>query len=351
MEEKINSDTVADINEDTIVEEEAIATKEEKVKTSTSSGKMKAVRIHKYGGLETLVYENAPVPEVGPSEVFIKVHAAGVNPVDWKIREGHMKDIISYQFPLILGLDMAGVIVNVGSLVTRFKAGDAVFVRPDISQNGCYAEYAVAKASDVAFAPASIPLSHAAGIPLASQTAWMGLFDVGNLKRNQRVLIHGASGGVGVFAIQLAKIAGAYVAATTSTPNKEFIKSLGADEIIDYQKEDFSTLKDFDLVFDTIGGETQTHSWQILNKDGVLVSTVGINKDEATKNGKVGKSFMTISNGARLQEIAGLIDKRMLRVVIDKKFPITQVKEAHELSQSGKTRGKIILSVVDNPSH
>src|SRR6185437_9124189 len=339
-------------NEDIVVEEEeVIATKEKKAETGTSSGKMKAVRIHKYGGLETLVYENAPVPEVGPSEVFIKVYAAGVNPVDWKIREGHMKDIISYQFPLILGLDMAGVIVKVGSLVTRFKAGDAVFVRPDISQNGCYAEYAVAKASDVAFAPASIPLSQAAGIPLASQTAWMGLFDIGNLKRDQKVLIHGASGGVGIFAIQLAKIAGAYVAATTSTPNKELIKSLGADEIIDYQKEDFSTLKDFDLVFDTIGGETQTRSWQILNKDGVLVSTVGINKDEATKNGKVGKSFMTTSNGARLQEIAGLIDKRMLRVVIDKKFPITQVKEAHELSQSGKTRGKIILLIVDNPPH
>jgi NADPH:quinone reductase-like Zn-dependent oxidoreductase len=338
------------INADIVVEEE-IATKEQKVETNASTGKMKAVRIHKYGGLETLVYENAPVPEAGPNEVFIKVYAAGVNPVDWKIREGKMKDIISYQFPLILGLDMAGIIVNVGSLVTRFKAGDVVFARPDISQNGCYAEYAVAKASDVAFAPTSISLAQAAGVPLASQTAWIGLFEVGKLKKNQRVLIHGASGGVGIFAIQLAKIAGAYVAATTSTPNIELIKSLGADEIIDYQKEDFSALKNFDMVFDTIGGETQTRSWQILNKDGVLVSTVGANEDEATKHGKVGKSFMTISNGARLQEIAGLIDKRMLRVVIDKKFPLAQVKEAHELSQSGKTRGKIILSIVDSPPH
>jgi len=181
MEKSTNADIVVE-------EEEVIATKEQKVEAGTSSGKMKAVRIHKYGGLETLVYENAPVPEAGPNEVFIKVHAAGVNPVDWKIREGKMKDIISYQFPLILGLDMAGVVVNVGSLVTRFKAGDAVFARPDISQNGCYAEYAVAKVSDVAFAPASISLSQAAGVPLASQTAWMGLFEVGNLKKNQKYL-------------------------------------------------------------------------------------------------------------------------------------------------------------------
>jgi NADPH:quinone reductase-like Zn-dependent oxidoreductase len=334
-----------------IAEEKVITSQEEKVKTGSSSGKMKAVRIHEYGGLDKLLYEDAPVPQIGPDEVLIKVHAAGVNPVDWKIREGKMKDNIRYHFPIILGLDMAGIVMNAGSLVTRFKAGDAVFARPDISLNGCYAEYAVAKTSDIAFAPAGISLTEVAGVPLASQTAWMGLFDVGGLKREQKILIHGGSGGVGVFAVQLAKIAGAYVVATTSAPNKEFVKSLDADEIIDYHKEDFGTLRDFDLVFDTIGGDTQARSWQVLHKNGVLVSTLGINEKESAKEGKMGKSFFTVSNGARLQEIAGLIDKRMLRVFIEKTFPLTEVKAAHELSQSGRTRGKIVLSVAESSSY
>jgi NADPH:quinone reductase-like Zn-dependent oxidoreductase len=334
-----------------VAEETVIIPQEEKVKTGSSAGKMKAIRIHEYGGLDTLIYESAPIPKIGPDEVLIKVHAAGVNPVDWKIREGKMKDNIWYRFPIILGLDMSGIVMNAGSLVTRFKAGDAVFARPDISLIGCYAEYAVAKASDIAFAPISISLAQAAGVPLASQTAWMGLFDVGALKRDQKVLIHGASGGVGVFAVQLAKIAGAYVVATTSAPNKEFVKSLGADEVIDYHKEDFGVLRDFDLVFDTIGGDTQARSWQVLHKNGVLVSTVGINEKESVKEGKTGKSFMTVSNGARLQEIAGLVDKRMLRVFIEKKFPLTEVKAAHELSQSGRTRGKIVLTIAESPSH
>lgn len=335
-----------------IATEPEVIEKEKKVPISdTVPGFMKAVRIHQYGGSENLIYEDAPIPHPSPVEVLIKVHAAGVNPVDWKIREGYMSDAIPHKLPLTLGWDVAGTITGKGALVTRFKEGDRVFARPDISFNGCYAEYVTVKACDVAFAP-GISMDMAAGVPLAAQTAWMGLFEVGGLKPTQKVLIHGASGGVGTFAVQLAKIAGAYVIGTTSGLNVDMVKTLGADEVIDYKQEDFSEmLKEIDMVFDTIGGETQQHSWKVLRKGGTLVSTVEVNNDEAVKHEVIGKSFMMVSNGARLQEIAGLIDNDLLQVIIDKEFPLEEAKMAHELSQTGKACGKIILRVYDNSEY
>jgi len=307
---------------------------------------MKAVQIHEFGGVEKLMYESVPVPEPAPDEILISVAATAVNPVDWKIREGHAKG--SIKLPLILGWDVAGIVVSRGALVTQFSEGDKVFARLDTMRNGAYAEYALAKAADTAYAP-NIPLKIAAGIPLASQTAWTGLFEIGGLKPNQKILIHGASGGVGTFAIQFAKIAGAYVIGTTSETHLELIKSLGADEVIDYEKEDFrKRVKDLDMVFDTIGGETQERSWQLLRKGGILVSTVGADESKAAKYGVVGKSFMVNSNGARLQQIAGLVDKKMIRIIIEKEFNLEEVKKAHELSQSGKALGKIILLVNAN---
>jgi NADPH:quinone reductase-like Zn-dependent oxidoreductase len=332
-------------------EKEVADEKEKKIhKTNALTGTMRAVRIHQYGGIEQLIYEVAPIPKPAPDEILIRVNATAVNPVDWKIRAGHWKDRTKHKLPLIPGWDVAGTVIHTGTLVTRFNEGDRVIARLDILKNGAYAGYATAKTTIVAFAP-HVPFSIAAGIPLASQTAWMGLFEIGTLKANQKILIHGASGGVGTFAVQFAKIAGAYVIATTSEENIGLVKSLGADEIIDYRKEDFSArLKDLDMVFDTVGGETQTRSWKTLRKNGTLVSTLSIvDESMALQYGVSGKTFMADSNGARLQEIAGLVDKGMLRVIIDSEFPLEDVKKAHELSESGKARGKIILRVYDNP--
>ena len=195
---------------------------------------MKAVQIHGYGNSGVMKYEDAPKPVIGPDEVLIKVHACGVNPVDWKIREGFMASMVHHTMPLILGWDVAGIVEETGALVKRFKPGDAVFCRPDTSKNGGYAEYIAVRTIELAMAPKTIPLKTAAGIPLAAQTAWMALFELAGLKGGQSVLIHGASGGVGSFAVQLAKVAGARVIATTSKANIPMVKSIGADEVVDH---------------------------------------------------------------------------------------------------------------------
>jgi len=307
---------------------------------------MKAVRIHNYGGAEVLKYEEAPMPEMHADDILIKIAAASVNPVDWKIREGHMKEGMKINFPFILGLDVSGVVEETGALVTRFAKGDKVYARADPSRNGSYAEYMVVRASEVAFAPDSVPLNFAAAVPLAAQTAWAGLFEQGNLYEGQTVLIHGAAGGVGSFAVQFARIAGAHVIATTSTKNKDFVRALGAEEVIDYTKEDFSKMvKNADLVLDTIGGETQKKSWGVTRKGGTLVSTVGADQKAAEQHGVQAKSFMVNSNGARLQEISGLIDDNKVKVIIEKEFVLKDIKEAHKLSEAGHVRGKIIINV------
>jgi NADPH:quinone reductase-like Zn-dependent oxidoreductase len=319
-------------------------TSEKLEKQIPMKGFMKAVRIHQYGDSNMLKYENAPIPEILPDEVLIKVHAAAVNPVDWKIREGKMKN--TEKLPITLGWDVSGTVEKIGSLITLFKKGDAVIARPDINRNGSYAEYIAVRGFELAIAPIHIPLWQSAAIPLASQTAWSGLFEHGNLKSKQRILIHGASGGVGSFAVQLAKIAGAYVIGTTSGKHIAFLKSMGADEIIDYTKEDFSKkIKDLDIVFDTIGGETQAKSFALIKKGGVLVSTVGADAKQAENYQIKVKSFMMVSNGSRLQSIVSLVDKNMIRVEIEKEFSLSDAKEAHELSQNGHVKGKIILRV------
>ncbi len=307
---------------------------------------MKAVRIHSFGDAGVLKLEDVPKPAIGPDEVLVKVAACGVNPVDWKIREGFMEQMVHYALPLTLGWDVAGTVAETGALVRRFNEGDAVFCRPDTLRNGGYAEYVAVKTIELASAPRSIPLDHAAGIPLASQAAWMALFEVAGLKPGQKVLIHGASGGLGTFGVQFAKAAGAYVIGTTSAKNAGLVKSLGADEIIDHTSEDFSRkLKGMDVVFDTIGGETQAKSWGVLKKGGVLVSSVGADEKAAAANGVIGRSFVLNSNGARLQEISGLVDAGKVTVIIDKVLPLAEAKTAHELSQSGHAKGKIILNV------
>jgi NADPH:quinone reductase-like Zn-dependent oxidoreductase len=308
---------------------------------------MKAVRIHSYGDASVLSYEDAPVPEIGPDDILIKIHAAGVNPIDWKKREGYT-DFLAYHNPGILGWDVSGTVEEMGPLVTRFKIGDSVFSNPTPTRDGGYAEYIAVHSFEVVHAPQKISLEQAAAVPLASQTAWTALFEKANLKSGQSVLIHAASGGVGSFAVQLAKMAGAYVIGTCSKKNIDLVKSLGADEVIDYQTEDFSTkVKNADVVFDTIGGETQLKSFNVLKKGGVLVSAVGItDPNAADKYGVRAIAFSMVTCGSRLEEIAGLIDKGLLKVIIDKTFPLSEVKEAHRLSESHHARGKIILKIV-----
>ncbi|HSZ87681.1 MAG TPA: NADP-dependent oxidoreductase, partial [Puia sp.] len=219
---------------------------------------MRAIMIHEFGGPEVLKLEDAPQPKPAADELLIKVYATSVNPIDWKIREGARKEKFPINFPLIPGWDVSGVIAETGNEVKNFKKRDKVYSRTDPTKNGTYAEYVVVKADQVNRKPETIDHIKAAAVPLAGLTAWQGLFDHGKLNSGERVLIHGASGGVGTFAVQFAKWKGAYVIGTSSEKNVDFLKELGADEVIDYKKENFEDrLHDVDLVFDTIGAQTQ----------------------------------------------------------------------------------------------
>lgn len=312
-------------------------------------GTMKAIRIHNYGGPEVLRYENAPRPQPRAGEVLVRVHAAGVNPIDWKVREGHMKDFWPHEFPLILGWDLSGVVEKLGRGVSRFKIGDEVYSLPDPTRDGAYADYIVVRESELALKPNSLHHIRAAAVPLAALTAWQSLFDTAQLQPGQRVLIHAGSGGVGHFAVQLAKWRGAHVFATASTRNQDLLRKLGVDEPIDYTQQRFEEIaRNIDVVLDTLGGETQERSWSVLTKGGVLVSLVQPPSEEKAK--KLGSRAVLLSaqpNGAQLAEIARIIEAGKLAPVINRILPLSEVRRAHELSQSGHTHGKIALRVRD----
>ena len=308
---------------------------------------MKAVVIHEYGGPEVLKLEERPEPPLRPEDVLIKVYATSINPVDWKIREGAWKERAPRDFPTILGWDVSGVIVKAGENVKNFKVGDEVYARPNVAREGTYAEFVAVDFKEIAFKPKTIDHLKAASIPLAGLTAWQGLFDHGKLEAGQKVLIQGAAGGVGTLAVQLAKWKGAHVICTASPSNADFLKELGADEVIDYHKENFEKdLKDIDVVFDTIGGETQKKLLEMLKPGGILVSTVGLtDPDLIKKKGLKGEQYMAQSYPDNLEKMAGLIDEGKLKPVIFKVFPLEEVAEAHKLSEEGHTRGKIVISV------
>jgi NADPH:quinone reductase-like Zn-dependent oxidoreductase len=318
----------------------------EKKSASARSQTMKAIRIHKYGGPEVLHYEDAPRPQPQAGEVLVRVHAAGVNPIDWKVREGHMKDFWPHKFPLILGWDLSGVVEELGKGVSRFKIGDEVYSIPDPTRNGAYADYIVVRESELALKPNSLHHIRAAAVPLAALTAWQSLFDTAQLQPGQRVLIHAGSGGVGHFAVQLAKWKGAYVFATASTKNQDLLRELGVDKAIDYTQQRFEDVaRDIDIVLDTIGGETQERSWSVLKK-GVLVSLVQPPSEEKAKELGVRAALLGAQpNGAQLAEIAKIIDSGKLAPIIDRILPLCEARRAHELSQSGHTHGKIALRV------
>ncbi|WP_039912660.1 NADP-dependent oxidoreductase [Cellvibrio mixtus] len=308
---------------------------------------MKAVRIYAYGGQDQLTVEDAPVPQPGDNDVLVRVVATSVNPVDWKIREGYLKEMLPYHFPIILGWDVSGVVESVGKAVTQFKPGDAVYSRPDILRAGTYAEYISIDANEVAFKPATISHSSAASLPLAGITAWDVLIKAAGIKNGDRVLIHAASGGVGSLAVQLAKARGAYVIATTSAKNSALVKSLGADEIIDYRTQSFEKMvTDVDIVFDSLGGEIQQKSWQVLKPNGILVSIVNPPSVEQAAAHNARSAFVFIKpDAAVLKELATLVDAGKIRPIIGAEFALSDIAKAQALSESGRAVGKIVVHV------
>jgi NADPH:quinone reductase-like Zn-dependent oxidoreductase len=310
---------------------------------------MKAIRIHNHGGPEVLQYEDAPRPQIRKGEVLVRVHAAGVNPLDWKVRAGLLNGSVQHKLPLIPGWDVSGVVDEVGAGASQFKRGNEVFAMADPTRDGAYADYIAVREAAVAMKPKSLHHVRAAATPVSALAAWRSLFDLGQLQPGQRILIHGGSGGVGHFAVQLAKWKGAYVLATASTKNQELLRKLGADETIDYTTQEFEDVAHkIDIVLDTIGGEIQERSWPVLKKGGALISLVQPPSEEkANRFGVRGIMSSVQPNGAQLTKIAKLVDSAKLRPTVDRILPLSEARRAHELGQSGHVRGKIILRVKD----
>jgi len=306
---------------------------------------MKAVRIHRFGGSEVMEIEEVPVPQPQESEVLVRVHAASVNPVDYKIRRGGY--VGADKLPLTLGRDASGVVESIGARVERVERGDAIYAMlgPD---RGAFAGYAVVKTGEGAPKPARLGHVEAAAVPLAGLTAWQGLFDHGGLKPGQRVLIHGGAGGVGHFAVQFAKAKGATVLTTVSGEDIGFVRDLGADQAIDYKTQRFEEIaRDIDLVFDLVAGETQERSWSVLKPGGILVSTLGQPSSQKAAQHKVRAiGYRAQPNAAELAEIGRLIDDGKVRIVIAATFPLARVREAEELLERGRVRGKIVVTLV-----
>jgi len=312
-----------------------------------------------------------PDPELREDDVLVEIHAAGVNLLDSKIRNGEFKLFLRYRLPLILGHDVAGVVVRVGSRVRRFKPGDEVYARPADGRIGAFAEFIAIAEEDVAIKPKALSMEEAASIPLVGLTAWQALIERANLKKGQKVLIHAGSGGVGTFAIQLAKHVGAMVATTTSTANVALVRSLGADIVIDYKKEDFAhILQDYDVVLSSLDKVTLEKSLRVLKPGGQLISISGppdaafarsIGASWAlrvimgflsygirakAKRRQVHYSFLFMrASGDQLSEITSLIDDGIIRPVVDRVFPFTSTKEAMAYVEAGRAKGKVVVSL------
>jgi NADPH:quinone reductase-like Zn-dependent oxidoreductase len=307
---------------------------------------MKAIVINEYGDESVLHYTDVERPEPKENEILVKVHVAAVNPADWKIHDG-LGERFGFKLPLVLGGDIAGTVEEVGNGVENFKKGDAVYGMTLSSLSGGYAEYAVTKADAIALKPDDLNFEEAAAIPIGALTAWQAMFDLAHLSSGQSILITGASGGVGSMAVQLAKAKGAFVIGTASGKNEQFVRDLGADEFVDYTKQNFEeVVKDVDVVFDTVGSDTQERAFQTLKKGGFLVSSVQIPSEEKARElGVEAARVFCKPNAGQLTEINRLIEEGKLKIHIETVLPLTEVKKAHQLSQSGRTRGKIVLRV------
>ncbi|CAI8976676.1 NADPH:quinone reductase [Pseudomonas sp. IT-347P] len=331
---------------------------------------MKAFLIDRYGKQPGRIGE-APVPAVGPHDVLIEVHASSVNVLDSKISAGEFKLILPYSLPLILGNDLAGVVIEIGSQVTRCKPGDEVYARPPETRIGTFAELIAVNENAIALKPANTSMAQAASLPLVALTAWQVLVDTARLQKGQKVLIHAGSGGVGSVAIQLAKHLGAFVATTTSTANVEWVKALGADVVIDYTQQNFdSVLHDYDVVLNSLGSDVLETSLKVLKPGGQLISisgpptaqfareqglswplqqvmrllSFGIRRKAREQDVSYTFVFMR-ANGAQLQQISALVEAGIINPVIDRTFPFEATAEALKYVEQGRAKGKVIVSI------
>ncbi len=308
---------------------------------------MKAVRIHSYGGVDVLVHENAPRPAPGAGEVLVRVVATSVNPFDCAVRAGYMTGYFNHTLPLILGTDVSGVIEAVGAGVTAFKPGDSVYARAGVTRDGAYAEYVVIAASDVAAKPLSLDHVHAAALPHVTLTAWQALFELAQLTSSQTVLIHGAGGGVGHMAVQLARWRGAKVIGTASA-NLDLVRELKVDQAIDYAAAPFeNSVSGVDVVLDIAGGDVQERSWKVLKPGGILVSTVQAPSPEtaAAHGMRQAMVYSAPPIGETLTQVAALVDAGTLKPHVAAVMPLADVARAHTLIEGRHTRGKLVLQV------
>ncbi|AKT42459.1 NADP-dependent oxidoreductase [Chondromyces crocatus] len=315
---------------------------------------MKAIRIHAVGDADVMQQEEIPRPEPKAGELLVRVIAAGVNPVDAKMRQATRKDLralMESRLPFVLGLDVAGVVTQVGEGVSRFKQGDAVYAFLDQARGGGYAEYAIVKEGEAALKPASLSFKEAAAVPLAGLTAWQGLFETASLEKGQTVLIQGASGGVGVFAVQLAKARGARVLATASTRNQELLRELGADLAIDYTRTSFDrVVRNVDVVLDNVGGDTTKRSIDVVRRGGFLATLLEAPDAEALKKrGIQGARVQAHPDAATLEKMTALIEEKKVRPLVSETLPLSEVRTAHEMIATRHTRGKIVLVVAEEP--
>jgi len=313
---------------------------------------MKAAQYNKYGGPEAIeINGKAPNPSASLGQVLVEVHAASLNPFDYKLRLGYMKEMIPLKFPVTIGGDFSGVVTQLGEGVSEFKIGDEVYGQALVLNggSGAFAEFAASNVANAAHKPKSVDHIKAASLPLVGASAIQALEVHIKLKSGDRILIHGGSGGIGSIVIQLAKSIGAYVATTVGTDSIEFVKNLGADEVIDYKNQKFEELlKDFDAVFDTVGGETVNKSFKVLKKGGVIVSMLGAPNPELAKEYNVtaiGQN--TRINDKTLSRLTELVEKGVIKAQVDKVFPFEQTKEAFEYFEKGHPRGKVVVKIKD----
>jgi NADPH:quinone reductase-like Zn-dependent oxidoreductase len=313
----------------------------------SSAPTMKAIVVHQNGGPEALKYEDAPRPEPKVDEILIRTMAAGVNPVDAYIRSGRYGG--GGQESYIPGMDVAGVVEKVGNQVTRFKIGDPVYAYLSFKEQGGYAEFTIAKENETAIKPKNISFEQAAAVPLAATTAWQALIGTAGLKAGQTVLIHGGSGGVGHFAIQIAKARGAKVIATASTPNQDLLKQLGVDQPIDYTKTKFEdVVKDVDVVLEATRSDAMAHSYGVVKKGGFIVSITGApDRAQLDQHGLRGDAISAHPDAHVLEELTKLIEAKKLTPIVSQIFPLAEASKAHQQIETRHTRGKIVLKVAD----
>lgn len=313
---------------------------------------MKAIAIRGYGSADVLQYEDLPQPKIKSDQLLVKVHASSVNPVDWKIRQGMLQLITGYSFPKILGFDLSGEVVEVGSGVTRFKPGDLIYGCLSVALGGAYAEYAAVPERVVAKKPTNMTHEEAASLPVAAGTALQALRDLGNIQPLQSVLVNGASGGVGIFAVQLAKIFGAEVTAVCSSKNFDLVKSLGADRLIDYKQQDFTQdAARYDIIFDAVAKESFSSCKEVLKPNGIYITTLPTPDSfvqgalTALIPGKKAKFILLNSNTEDFTYLKDLVEAGKMRTVIDRTFPLNELAAAHTYSESERTVGKIAIAI------